>query len=148
MKNMKKIAVIILSVCLIMVFANSVFAADDDDLFKAVTATNNTSNSTTNESSASNNTNTDSNTSNTNSSLTSNTNTNTNTNTNSSNTANNTARNTNTNSNTNSNTNRNVTNTLAKTGLSNTGSIIALVVVVCGVSAIYSYKKVNDYKRV
>lgn len=144
MKKMKKLAVIILSVCLIMVFANSVFAADDDDLFKAVTSTNNTSNSTTNESSASNNTNTDANTSNTNNSLASNTNSN------SSNTANNTTRNTNTNtnSNTNSNTNRNVTNTLAKTGLSNTGSIIALVVVVCGVSAIYSYKKVSDYKRV
>ena len=140
MKKMKKLAVIILGFCLIIGFANSVFAADDDDLFKAVTSTNNTSNSTTNENSASNNTNTDANTSNTNSSLTSNTNSN------SSNTANNTARNTNTNSNTNSN--RNATNTLAKTGLSNAGSIIALVVVVCGVSAIYSYKKVSDYKRV
>ena len=35
MKNMKKVAVLILSVCLIMVFANSVFAADDDDLFNS-----------------------------------------------------------------------------------------------------------------
>ena len=43
-------------------------------------------------------------------------------------------------------TNNNV-NTLAKTGLSDTNGIVALIVVVCGVSAIYSYKKVNDYKK-
>lgn len=145
MKNMKKVAVLILSVCLIMVFANSVFAADDDDLFKAVTATNNTSNSTTDNSTTNTNTNTNSNTStnntvnNTNTSLSSNTNTNSN-NSNTNNTIRNTSANT--------NSNKNTTNTLAKTGLSNTGSIIALVVVVCGVSAIYSYKKVNDYKKI
>ena len=45
-----------------------------------------------------------------------------------------------------SKTNNNV-NTLAKTGLSDTNGIVALIVVVCGVSAIYSYKKVNDYKK-
>ena len=59
-------------------------------------------------------------------------------------TTNNTATN-NTTNNT-SKTNNNV-NTLAKTGLSDTNGIVALIVVVCGVSAIYSYKKVNDYKK-
>ena len=64
------------------------------------------------------------------------------------NTTNNTVRNTATNNTTNntSKTNNNV-NTLAKTGLSDTNGIVALIVVVCGVSAIYSYKKVNDYKK-
>lgn len=140
MKNIKKIGVLILSVCLIMLFAGSVFAADDDDLFKAVSPSNSESNSVTNANSA-NNTNTSNtvnNTSNTNSSLASNTN--------SSNTANNVANNIA--GNTNSNTNRNAVNALAKTGLSNTGSVVALIVVVCGISAIYSYKKVYDYRRI
>ena len=139
-KIFKKLVIVMLSLVLVAVCSTSVFAADGDDLFLSVNSTGNTStNATDNNTTANNNT-------------TNNT-TNSNTNSNSSlaanNTTNNTTRNTtnNTTNNTTSNTNRNVTNTLAKTGLSNTGSIIALVVVVCGISAVYSFKKVNDYKK-
>ena len=46
-------------------------------------------------------------------------------------------------------TNRNISNsnTLADTGISNVGGIITLIVVVCGISAIYSYKKVDEYRK-
>lgn len=46
-------------------------------------------------------------------------------------------------------TNRSISNTneLADTGIGSTGGIITLIVVVCGISAIYSYRKVNDYKN-
>ncbi len=49
----------------------------------------------------------------------------------------------------NSVTNRDVSNTnqLAETGLAQTGGIIALIIVVLAISAIYSYKKVDDYKK-
>lgn len=134
-KMFKKLVIVMLSLALIAICSGNVMAADDD-LFTSVGSDNSTSNSATPGNSTDNNT-TDNNT--TEGSLT----------TNNNNTNNNTTRNTNTNNTTNTNlsTNRNVTNTLAKTGLSNSGSIIALVVVVCGVSAIYSYKKVNDYKK-
>ena len=48
-----------------------------------------------------------------------------------------------------SNTNRNLntTNSLAKTGIGDTNSIITLIIVICGIVAIYSYKKLNDYKK-
>ena len=139
-KIFKKLVIVMLSLVLVAVCSTSVFAADGDDLFLSVNSTGNTStNATDNNTTANNNT-------------TNNT-TNSNTNSNSSlaanNTTNNTTRNTTnktTNNTSNTNTNRNV-NTLAKTGLSDTNGIVALIVVVCGVSAIYSYKKVNDYKK-
>lgn len=139
-KIFKRLVIVMLSLVLVAVCSTSVFAADGDDLFLSVNSTGNTaSNATDNNTTSDNNT-------------TNNTNTNTNNTTNSSltanNTTNNTVRNTATNNTTNntSKTNNNV-NTLAKTGLSDTNGIVALIVVVCGVSAIYSYKKVNDYKK-
>ena len=66
-----------------------------------------------------------------------------------SNTANNTVTNNTSISTTNNNTslNTNTANTLADTGLSDTGSIVAIVLVICGISAVYSYKKVSDYRK-
>ena len=63
------------------------------------------------------------------------------------NTANNTANNTNTN---NSAVNRSVanTNSLASTGLSDHSGAMILIVVIGGISAIYSFKKINDYKNI
>lgn len=133
-KIFKKLVIVMLSLVLVAVCSTNVFAADDD-LFLSVnsTGTNATDNNTAVD---------DNNT--TNNVTANNTTNNT---TNSSLTANNTTRNTATNNTANSNSNRNVSNTLAKTGLSNNGGIIALVLVVFGLSAIYSYKKVNDYKK-
>lgn len=138
-KIFKKLVIVMLSLVLVAVCSTSVFAADGDDLFLSVNSTGNTASNATD-----NNTTSDNNTTNN----TATNNTNTNNTTNSSLTANNTVRNTATNNTTNntSKTNNNV-NTLAKTGLSDTNGIVALIVVVCGVSAIYSYKKVNDYKK-
>ena len=137
-KIFKRLVIVILSLVLVAVCSTSVFATDDD-LFLSVNSTGNTASNATSDNSTTNNTATN--------------NTNTNNTTNSSLTANNTTtnntvRNTATNNTTNntSKTNNNV-NTLAKTGLSDTNGIVALIVVVCGVSAIYSYKKVNDYKK-
>lgn len=135
MKKMKKLVMVMIGIALIAALSGNVFA-DDDNLFTSVstgnsTATNTDNNTTGNDTNSATTNNTTSNTAN--SSLTTNSTRNT-----TSNTTNNT---------TTSNTNRNVTNTLAKTGLSNTGSVIALVVVVCGISAVYSFRKVNDYKK-
>lgn len=92
------------------------------------------------------NTNTNSNNANTN---TNNTNTNSNssnTNTNNANT-NNTNRNTN-NANTNSNNSSIYNNTnLPKTGLEDSIPV-AMLVVIFGISAIYAFKKINDYKNI
>ena len=140
LKMFKKVSIIFLWLVFTIVCSGKVFAADEG-LFTTIDTTNNTSNSATDGNN------------------TANTNTDTNTNTDANNTANgslttNSASNTNnsirnTSTNNTSNTNRNVSNTatLAKTGLPNTGAIIAVVLVVCGISAIYSYKKVNDYKK-
>ena len=137
-KIFKRLVIVMLSLVLVAVCSTSVFATDDD-LFLSVNSTGNTASNATSDNSTTNNTATN--------------NTNTNNTTNSSLTANNTTtnntvRNTATNNTTNntSKTNNNV-NTLAKTGLSDTNGIVALIVIVCGVSAIYSYKKVNDYKK-
>ena len=143
-KIFKRLVIVMLSLVLVAVCSTSVFAADGDDLFLSVNSTGNTaSNATDNNTTSDNNT--------TNNTATNNTNTNNTTNsslTANNATTNNTVRNTATNNTTNntSKTNNNV-NTLAKTGLSDTNGIVALIVVVCGVSAIYSYKKVNDYKK-
>lgn len=82
----------------------------------------------------------ESNTGNTNSSNTNGTNTN-NTNTNNARNSNNTNRN-------NNNTNRNNTNTsLPKTGIEDSLPTVVLVVVF-GVSAVYAYKKIKDYRNI
>ena len=49
--------------------------------------------------------------------------------------------------NTNTSVANNTANTLADTGLSDAGSIVAIVLVICGISAVYSYKKVSDYRK-
>ena len=141
-KIFKRLVIVMLSLVLVAVCSTSVFATDDD-LFLSVNSTGNTASNATDN-------NTTSDNSTTNNTATNNTNTNNTTNSSltTNNTTNNTVRNTATNNTTNntSKTNNNV-NTLAKTGLSDTNGIVALIVVVCGVSAIYSYKKVNDYKK-
>ena len=140
LKMFKKVSIIFLGLVFTIVCSGKVFAADEG-LFTPIDTTNNTSNSATDGN----------NTPNTNADANNNANNNVNNNivngsltTNNANNANNSVRNANE-----SNTNRNVSNTatLAKTGLPNTGAIIAVVLVVCGISAIYSYKKVNDYKK-
>ena len=143
-KIFKRLVIVMLSLVLVAVCSTSVFATDDD-LFLSVNSTGNTaSNATDNNTTSGNNTTNNTSTNNTNTNNTTNSSLTANNNT----TTNNTVRNTATNNTTNntSKTNNNV-NTLAKTGLSDTNGIVALIVVVCGVSAIYSYKKVNDYKK-
>lgn len=147
-KMLKKLFILVMSIGLVLTFSNLVYAEDEDPFF-AITATEESSNENSNTSSSEQQaTNTDtplfSDIENTN---TNNTNTaNTNTVGNSSLTTNDISNNTNTYNNV---VNRNVTNTdtLAKTGLSDSKGMITLIVVLCGISAIYSYKKINDYKK-
>ena len=119
----KVFSILFISVMVILVSSN-VFAANNTG-FNDLTSTLNPSNS-------SNNTNTNRNT---------NTNINTNTNTN---------RNTNSNTNTNRNTNNssfyNNTN-LPETGVESSIPV-AMLVVILGVSAVYAYRKVNEYKNI
>jgi len=141
-KMIKKIFVLVISIALVFTFSNLVLAADDDPFLPITQNTNaNTNTEQTNTNSVSN---TNSNSDSGNSLLTNTTNTTNTTNnaTLTSNTVNNTT-------NISGNVNRSVTNTdqLAKTGLTDSNGIIALIVVLCGISAIYSYKKVNDYKK-
>ena len=137
LKNVKKLLILIMTIGLIVMFSNLVYAADEDP-FVSLTVTNSTENTVGNtESNTSNSLFTNINTTNTNTNVT---NTNTSGTLTTINTANNTANNT---------TNRSVSNTetLAKTGLTDSNGIVALIVIICAVSAIYSYKKINDYKR-
>ena len=133
LKNVKKLLILIMTIGLIVMFSNFVYA-EDEDPFVSLTITNSTENNTT------------SNESNTSNSLFTNINT-TNTNTNTTGTL--TTNNTTTNNTANNTTNRSVSNTetLAKTGLTDSNGIVALIVIICAVSAIYSYKKINDYKK-
>ena len=137
LKNVKKLLILIITIGLVVMFSNFVYA-EDQDPFVSLTITNSTeNNATSNESNTSNGLFTNINTTNTNTNVT---NTNTNTNTAGTLTTNNTANNT---------SNRNVSNTetLAKTGLTDSNGIVALIVIICAISAIYSYKKINDYKK-
>lgn len=144
MRMFKKLVVIMLSLVFILVCSNVAFAAEGDDIFLEINATDN--NAATNGSATNNSVSTSGN--NTSGSVTNNINSTNNSNSSTLATNNSSATN-NTNRNANSNSNRSVSNTnaLANTGLAQTGGIIALIVVICGVSAIYSYKKVNDYKN-
>ena len=126
MKNLIKVATILLISVMLILFTTTVNAADNDAGFTDLTGTLNNTSRNTNTG----NTNTNSNTNNTNT----NTNTNTNKNTNS-----------NTNSSKYNNTNKN--NDLPKTGIEDSIPV-ALLVVVFGISAVYAYKKINEYKNI
>lgn len=147
-KMLKKLFILVMSIGLVLTFSNFVYAEDEDPFF-AITATEESSNENSNTSSSEQQaTNTDTNTSlfsNIENTNTNNTNTaNANSIGNSSITTNDILNNTNNNV-----VNRSVTNTdtLAKTGLSDSKGMVTLIVVLCGISAIYSYKKINDYKK-
>lgn len=138
LKMVKKLFILIMTIGIVVMFSNFVYA-EDDDAFISLNITNSAENNT---ASSEGNTNSNglftnivntSNPSNTAGTLTTN-------NTTNNSTANNTINNT---------TNRSVSNTetLAKTGLTDSNGIVALIVIICAVSAIYSYKKINDYKR-
>ena len=122
--NLIKVVTILLISAMVMLFTTTVNAAENDAGFTDLTSTlNNTS--------------------------TNNTNTNaTNTNTNNTNTnTNNTSKNTNTN-----NTNKNNSSVYSNTDLPKTGiedSIpVAMLVVVFGISAVYAYRKIKEYKNI
>ncbi len=124
--NLIKVVTILLISAMVMLFTTNVNAAENDTGFTDLTSTlNNTS---------TNNTNTNATNSNT-----SNTNTNTN----------NTNKNTNTNTN---NTNKNNSSVYSNTDLPKTGiedSIpVAMLVVVFGISAVYAYRKIKEYKNI
>lgn len=122
--NLIKVITILLMSVMVMLFTTTVRAVDSDDGFNDLT-----------------------------SEISSNTNTN-NTNTNSTNTNNtntNSANTNSTNKNTN-NTNKNNTSVYSNTDLPKTGiedSIpVAMLVVVFGISAVYAYKKIKEYKNI
>lgn len=124
MKNLIKVGSILLISVMVMLFTTTVNAADNDTGFTDLTGTlNNTSTNNT-----SGNTNTG-NTNNTN--VNNNTNSNRNTNTNNSSIYNNTNNNTD----------------LPKTGIEDSIPV-AMLIVVFGISAVYAYKKINEYKNI
>ena len=144
LKMVKKLFALVISIGLMFALTSFVYAADDDP-FIEITPQNTTSQSS-NEIANTTPASTDNNTAN---SLFDNTTTNnTNTNTNSNNSVSNGLITTN-NTLTNNSVNRSVSNTetLAKTGIGDSKGMIAVFVVICGISAVYSYKKVNDYKK-
>ena len=121
--NLIKVISILVISLMVMLFSTNVMAAETDNGFTDLTP-------------SVNNTNTDNSNTNSNS-----TNTNTNTNTNNTNT-NNTNRN-----NTNNSSIYNNTNSLPKTGV--TDSIpVAVLLIVFAISAVYAYKKIKDYKNI
>ena len=129
MKNLIKVTAILLISVMVMLFTTTVNAAENDPGFTDLTGTlNNTSS---NNTSGNVNANT-------------NTNSNSNTNTNNTNKSNNTSTN-NTNSTKYNNTNKNTD--LPKTGIEDSIPV-ALLVVVFGISAVYAYKKINEYKNI
>lgn len=133
--NLVKIFSILLISVMVMMFSTSVLAADDGFSQLAL----NTNNNNTTNNTPSNNTSTD--TTNRSTVSTNNNNVNSN-NTNSGNTN---TRNTNTNTRNNSSV-YNDTN-LPKTGIEDSIPV-ALLVVIFGISAIYAYKKIKDYRNI
>lgn len=120
--NLIKLFSILLITVIVMMFSNNVLAADNTFNELPLTSANNT------------NTNTDNTNTNTNNTNTNRTNTNTN-NTNTTNRAN-----------TNNSSIYNNTN-LPKTGIEDSIPV-AMLVVVFGISAVYAYKKIRDYKNI
>ena len=123
--NLIKVISILLISLMVMLFTTTVNAAEEVDLYNELTLDNsNTANTNTN---------------------TGNTNTNTaNTNTNTNNTNVNTNRNRNTNTNNSSIYNNTA---LPKTGIGDVVPVAALIVVF-GISAVYAYRKINEYKNI
>lgn len=121
--NLIQIVTILLVSAMVMLFSTTVNAADDNNTVHDLTGTltNSTSNNTSNNSS--------------------NNNTNSNTNTN------NTNKSSNTNNTNNSSVYNNTNNNLPKTGIEDSIPVAALVVVF-GVSAVYAYKKIKEYKNI
>ena len=118
--NLIKVVSILLISLMVMLFTTTVNAAEEVDLYNELTLDNsNTANTNTNTNTA----NTNTNTNNTNV----NTNRNRNTNTNNSSIYNNTA--------------------LPKTGIGDVVPVAALIVVF-GISAVYAYRKINEYKNI
>lgn len=119
--NLIQIVTILLVSAMVLLFSTTVNAANDNNEVHDLTGTltNSTSNNTSNNSSK-NNTN------------------NTNTNTNNTNKSNNTN---------NSSVYNNTNNNLPKTGIEDSIPVVALVVVF-GVSAVYAYKKIKEYKNI
>ena len=130
MKNLIKLVSILL-VSVMLIFVTTVNAADNtNDGFRELTLDSSNTNS---NNTSSGNTNLE----------------NTNTNTNNTNT-NNTNSNTNTNKNTNNSSMYNNTNKnsdLPKTGIEDSIPVV-LLVVVFGISAVYAYRKINEYKNI
>lgn len=122
--NLIKVVVILGISLMVMLFSTSVMAAEVD--LTDTLSGNNTNSANANSNSA----NTNSNSANTNSNRTNNTNTNRTNNTN----------------NTNNSSIYNNTN-LPKTGISDSIPV-ALLLVVFGVSSVYAYKKIRDYKNI
>lgn len=122
--NLIKLFSILLISVMIMMFTTNVLAADDG--FQQLTIDNNTTNNTSN-------------------------NTNNNTNSSTNNTSNNTSNNTNNNTNSNRNNTNNSSiynNTnLPKTGIEDSVPV-AMLVVIFGISAVYAYKKIKDYRNI
>jgi len=127
--NLVKLFSILLISVMVMLFSTNVLAADESG-FSQLTLNNSTSNN--NSNTTSNNSSTNTNTSNNNS-----------TNSNSTRNTNNTANKTN---NTNNSSKYNNTN-LPKTGIEDSIPV-AMLVVVFGISAIYAYKKIKDYRNI
>ena len=123
--NLIKVVLVLGISLMVMLFSTSVMAANEIDLSNTIdngsSSTSNTGNS-----------NSNSNNSNSNSNRTNNTNTNTNR--------------TNNTNNTNNSSVYNNTN-LPKTGISDSIPV-ALLLVVFGVSSVYAYKKIRDYKNI
>ena len=124
--NLVKLFSILLISVMVMVFSTKVLAADESNGFNQLTLNSNSSNSSTN-----------------------------NTNTNSTGNTNNTSNSSNTNNTTNTNNTKNNTNNssvynntnLPKTGLEDSVPV-AMLVVVFGISAVYAYKKIKDYRNI
>ena len=121
--NLIKVVSILLISLMVMLFTTTVNAAENVDLYNDLSLSNtNSSNTNTN---------------------TANTNTNTNSNSN-------TNRNTNTNSNRNTNTNN--SSIYNNTSLPNTGIgdvvPVAALIIVFGISAVYAYRKIKEYKNI
>ena len=121
--NLIKVVLVLGISLMVMLFTTNVMAAEVD-------LTNTLNNSSSDNSSNTNNSNSNSNSSNNNSNRTNNTNTNRTNNTN----------------NTNNSSIYNNTN-LPKTGISDSIPV-ALLLVVFGVSSVYAYKKIRDYKNI
>ena len=120
--NLIKVVSILLISLMVMLFTTTVNAANEVDLYNELTLDNsNTANTNTNTG------NTNTNTANTNTNTNVNTNRNRNTNTNNSSIYNNTA--------------------LPKTGIGDVVPVAALIVVF-GISAVYAYRKINEYKNI